>query len=389
MKQNRDTWLAIGLGLLLLLITITSVIQKTQKSAPVSYSSHSNGPEGARALYLWLEAMGYQASNAVTSRFSIHEQASTVILLEPSIAITDQEWETLDSWIEEGGTLILAGNGWGMRMITLRYDLQIAFPNTRTWQLSPQVPFFNSPPIQEAITCPDAAYFKGDRIDMVALFANEGRPAIVSFEVGQGRIILSATAYPFSNAGLKEAGNPALVLNLVSAAKKEGMIWLDEWHHGLRGAEVSPGGLKEWLLTTPPGNALIYVVAVIFIALILQGRSFGMPLPLPSKTSRPAPIEYITAIANLSRRAGHQAAALQLYQQWLKRALAERYRINPLLPDETYLEHLAKHIPPAAIQDLRSIFARMNQASQTETDFVRLAAKAASWPQRFHHGQMK
>ena len=77
-----------------------------------------------------------------------------------------------------------------------------------------------------------------DRQDYVTHIASADKPIILSFERGQGRVILSAAPFPFSNTGLKKAGNPALVLNLVSAAKRPGLIWFDEWHHGLRTTET-------------------------------------------------------------------------------------------------------------------------------------------------------
>jgi hypothetical protein len=379
MKRDRDTWLAIGLGLILVLITITSVIQQTEKKAPIPYTSTSTNPDGTRALYLWLDGLEYDVSNTVASFFSILEEASTTILLEPAMGITSQEWETIDTWVQEGGTLLLAGNDLLMRFALRHYGFNLTYSERESMQITPQVPFLTSPPIYQSITIPHTAYLETERSDYVVLFAARSLPVIVTFKQGQGRIILSGTSYPFSNAGLKEGGNPALVLNLVTSAQGSGTIWFEEWHHGFRGIDETPIGLKDWLLKAPPGNAMIYAVFVIFIALFLQGRHFGKPIPLPSKTSRPAPIEYITAIANLNRRAGHQADTLRQYHHWLKRSLGQRYRINPMLSDEVYLEQLSKHIPDSSVQNIQSLFIRLSQTNISETEFVRLAAEVADW----------
>ncbi len=385
MKRDRDTWLAIGLGLILLLTTIISVIQQTEKKAPIPYTSTSTNPNGTRALYLWLDELQYDVSNAVTSSFLILEEANTTILLEPAMGLSDQEWDTIDTWVQEGGTLLLAGDGLFTRFALRHYGFNLV-SERESMQITPQVPFLTSPPIYQSITIPNTAYLETGRTDYVVLFAAKSLPVIVTFKEGQGRIILSSTSYPFSNAGLKESGNPALVLNLVTSARGSGTIWFEEWHHGFRGVDETPSGLKDWLLDTPPGNAMIYAVIVIFIALFLQGRHFGKPIPLPSKTARPAPIEYINAIANLNRRAGHQGATLRQYHQWLKRSLGVRYRINPMLSDEVYLEQLSKHIPDSSVQNIRSLFTRLSQTNISETEFVRLAADVADWSTTTHGG---
>jgi hypothetical protein len=384
MKRNRDTWLSVGLGLILILITITSVIQQTEKKAPIPYTSTSTNPDGTRALYLWMDELDFDVSNTVASFFSIPENTSTTILLEPNTGITSQEWDTIDTWVQAGGTLLLAGNGFFMRFALQHYEFNLALSEGKSMQITPQAAFLTSPPIVQSITIPNTAYLEMERTDYVVLFADRSFPVIVTFKQGQGRIILSSTSYPFSNAGLKEAGNPAMVLNLVTAAQGPGNIWFEEWHHGFRGGDGTPGGLKDWILDTPAGNAMLYAVLVIFVAIFLHGRHFGKPIPLPSKTARPAPLEYITAIANLNRRAGHQSAILEQYHQSLKRSLGTRYRINPTLPDEVFLEQLSKHIPDSSILKIRSLFDRLLQTNLSETEFIRIAAEVSDWGTIIH-----
>jgi hypothetical protein len=56
-----------------------------------------------------------------------------------------------------------------------------------------------------------------------------------------------------------------------------------------------------------------------------------------------------------------------------------RYRINPTLSDEVYLEQISKHIPDSGVKRLQSLFARLMQGNLSETEFVRLAAEVADW----------
>lgn len=375
---SRDTWLALGLIALLTLVTIAAAIQQTRSERMPALSSLSSGPNGSRALWLWLDELGYEVAQEVASTFDPPAGAGLILLLEPLPGITADEWRRLDAWVEEGGTLILAGETFGMREAVTHYKFQLAYLMAPVSGLAPQTPLLVSPP-GAAADLQAQAYLVTERFDYVTHLASEDKPVIVSFEQGQGRVILSTAPFSFSNAGLKKAGNPALVLNLVSAAKRPGLIWFDEWHHGLRTTETRVVGPADWLRYTPAGHALLYVTAVIFGAIVLAGRHFGRPVPLPQDTARRPPLEYITAIANLNRRARQRAAVLEQYRHWLKRKLGQRYRLDPTLPDEEYLAQLSHFNPRLDIAALQRLLARLRQKRVNETELVRLADEVATW----------
>ncbi len=204
---------------------------------------------------------------------------------------------------------------------------------------------------------------------------------LVSFDQGKGRVILCAAPFLFSNAGLKEAGNAALVLNIISAARhpgQPGLVWFAELLHGQRRDESDTGSM-DWLRYTPIGRAFLFGGLVVFMVLILRGRHFGRPVPLAKDIVRRPPLEYITAIANLSRRAGHRSVVMGQYHHHLKRSLGHRYRLDPTLPDEIYLEQLAQLNPNLDILALRRLLARLSQRRVSEHEMVQLAAEVAAW----------
>jgi hypothetical protein len=212
----------------------------------------------------------------------------------------------------------------------------------------------------------------------VTYLAADGKPVLVSFDVGQGRVILCSTSYPFSNTGLKQPGNPALLLNLLGAAKQQGPVWFDEWHHGFRAAADAVGP-ENWLRYTPLGRAVLFVFFVIFLALLLQGRLFGRPVPLPHELRRRGALEHVTAMANLSRLAGHRRSVLLQYHHELKRTLGRRYRLDPTLPDPDYVAHLVRYNPAIDEEALLALLARLKQTNSSEPEMLRAAAEAAKW----------
>jgi hypothetical protein len=142
---------------------------------------------------------------------------------------------------------------------------------------------------------------------------------------------------------------------------------------------MGPVGPEQWLLRAPAGRSILYVTAILFIAVLLSGQRFGRPVPLAHEQVRRAPLEYITAIANLNRRAGHRTALMQRYHLDLKRHLGRRYRLDPQLPDQEYVARLARFNPQIDASALLKLLEKLNQRHFSETQVVELSREAASW----------
>jgi hypothetical protein len=118
---------------------------------------------------------------------------------------------------------------------------------------------------------------------------------------------------------------------------------------------------------------------VVFIALLLRGRSFGRYVPLPSEIKRRGPLEHVTAIANLNRKARHRREVLAQYHQRVKRQLGKRYRLDPSLPDAEYVRLLAEHNSAIEKEKLLDLLKRLSKSKITEAELVKLAAEASEW----------
>lgn len=377
MKLSRDAWLTIGLLTVLALVTTLAGIQQTQQQLP-PLASDSNAPDGARALWLWLETLGYHPSAELQTEFAIPESTRAAFILQPTNLITEEEWQLVDEWVEGGGTLLVAGDTVFMGLAAEHYDFALAFRAEKVETLTLQNPLFNSPSLTAPATVQTSAYFQSNRSKFVTYLAVAEGPVILSFHHGAGMVFLSAASFPFTNAGLKESGNPALTLNLVSVSLP-GPVWFDEWHHGRRLADPQLAGPTDWLMFTPAGRALLFVGIVLFLALVFGGQRFGRPVPLLKDAVRRAPLEYITAIANLNRRAGHRAEVLKHYSYHLKRSLGLRYRLAASLPDHQYARQLAAFNPNVDEVALLELLTRLSRRNVSENEMIRLAAEVARW----------
>lgn len=371
---SRENWLAAALFILMGIMTAVGVVQQIQaESVDPPLTSSSSQPDGALVLFQWLDEIGFSVSDDVQNQFGIPESTDLVLLLEPTQPVTDLEWNEIDEWVESGGTLVMAGSSFVSLQAFNHFDVVLQF------RQEIGIPTVDSPILTRPVV-PNLAeeevllYLNTARSDMVPLLSVNGRPVMLTFAMGEGRVILSSLVLPFSNFGIQQEGNAELLLNLVGQAGDR--VWFNEWHHGVRPESERA---INWLQGTPIGRSILYTLGVVFIWLVLRGRNFGRPVPQAKALTRRAPIEYITAVANLSRRAGHRGAVLQDTHDRLKRELGTRYRLSPTLPDQDFVNQLAQFEPNLNQEKLFNLLARLSKTAVSETELVQLMQEAAKF----------
>jgi hypothetical protein len=376
MKLSRDGWLGIGILLALMLITAAAVMQQNNRQE-LPYLSTSSSPRGTLALKLWLAELGRPAIEDSQTVFQPRPEIKTIFMIQPIILISEREWNLLDAWIEQGGTLVIAGSNYHTGNAMDHFDFSLRFLDAQAGSISASSPLTNSPAITTTAPVRTDLVLASGRNDFVALFSAAGQPVIISFEQKEGRVILASAPQLLSNLGLKDDATASAVLNMIALTEADGAVWFDEWHHGVQTAAiVGPG---QWLRHTPGGHALLFTVGAIFFALLLRGRPFGRPIPLLHEIKRRGPLEHVTAIANLNRKAGHRAEVLQQYHQRVKRHLGRRYRLDPSLADDEYVNLLAQYNTSIDGDALRKLLKRLSQKNASENELLKLTSEAAQW----------
>ncbi len=376
MKLTRDAWLGIGILLALIVVTVLAGFQQS-KAPQIPYLSTSSAPDGTLAFKLWLDQLGYDSATTSETIFDPQSSVKIIFILQPTVVISNAEWKLLDRWVDQGGLLILAGDNFQTQTAVDHFDFSIVYIDQVT-EMAVSSPLLAAPAITSKI--PSEALWGLEtttRADFIPLVSANGYPLMVSFEQGTGRVILSSTPKPFSNLSLKDDSNAALILNLLGFTSKKGTVWFDEWHHGFQSRGVV--GPSQWLQRTPGGHAILFIVGVIFLALLLQGRGFGRPVPLAHEIHRRGPLEHVTAIANLNRKAGHGNEVLKQYHQRVKRHLGQRYRIDPSINDRDYAHTLAQHNASIDRDALLNLLQRLSQKNVSEAELLKLASEAARW----------
>lgn len=150
----------------------------------------------------------------------------------------------------------------------------------------------------------------------VVHISSDGRPMLVDYPYGTGRIVVLSDPYIVSNAGIRLADNQQLALNLV--ARNSGTIAFDEYHQG-------HGSHQNRLIAYFSGTPVLAVVGQ-FVLLVLaivwtQSKRFARPLPLfnPDRRSK---LEYVASMAELQERARAYDLAIENIYTRLRRVLA-------------------------------------------------------------------
>ena len=376
MKLSRDAWLGIGILVALILVTSAAVLQKTRE-VELPYLSTSAAPNGTLALKSWLDELGYSPPEPPPPSFSPDESIKTIFIIQPLELISESEWNLIDRWVQDGGVLVLAGDNLQTDIAMDHFGFSSFFLQEQAVEAAPVAPLLNSPIIVSEVPIKTYYGITALETDFTPLLSVSGSPVLLFFEQGLGKVIISSTPYIFSNLALKDDKTAALVLNLIALTGQEGTVWFDEWHHGLRSDNIV--GPWQWLQNTPGGHAILFVVGTIFVALLLQGRAFGRPVPLSHEIKRRGPLEHVTAIANLNRKAGHRNEVLRQYHHRLRRHLGQRYRLDPSLSDDEYVESLSQYNPSIEKETLLKLLKNLSQWDVSEAELLKLASEATRW----------
>ncbi|MCS6882618.1 MAG: DUF4350 domain-containing protein [Oscillochloridaceae bacterium] len=340
-------------------------------------SSHASGPQGALALYRWIDALGYDVRRLqYRERFAPDPAAAVLIVLGPGERYTLDEATAVAEWVEDGGILVLADNRPGQlagaAALFRAFDLELfAPPQDQLPEPAPVLqPVFNDPPAQ-AVVAEATTALRTTRADAVPLVGAGAAPLVLGLPYGAGYVFASATLHPFTNRGLNEGDNAAMVLNMLRRAPPGGRVVFDEYHHGF----ISQPSLRSLLLGTPWGWAILYIALMLAAYLALTGRRFGRPAPLREETARRSSAEYLESMAGLLRRAGRRDALQAHYRATFKRRLARASGLNPHLDDAAFLAALAA-IAPERAERAGALLAAMAAPVASDAVLLRLVAEA-------------
>jgi Domain of unknown function (DUF4350) len=292
-------------------------------------STYSAKPGGARAAYLLLQDLHYKVSRWERSPTELPSgDGNTVLIIaEPVEPPTKEEREALKVFVEEGGQLIFTGARIKTFFPEARLDEE--FPTLEWKTYSANFPS-NYTAGASKIVLQTSATWQTPDASQLPLYGDPHSSVVVSWRVGDGRILWWAAATPLTNSGISSESNLDFfldALNFPLASQKSAVhIYWDEYFHGERTS------LWSYVRKTPVTWGLLQISVLAFIVIFMFGRRSG-PIMLPPVVSRLAPLEFVDTLGGLYERAGAEPAVVGFVYQRFRATLSRQLRISSTVGD--------------------------------------------------------
>jgi hypothetical protein len=286
----------------------------TQRPTLPAASSSSAAPDGALALYTWIDALGGRTERLGDT--IANANVGTLLILEPQGLFGSQDRSDLEALADQGATVVLAGESiqWLVtaRSLGVTVEPVTAPPGSASSADGLRLPFFGRYRLRDAAAQPLLVADDGDWVGLRKPYRG-------------GTLVVIASAGPFTNAGLADTATARFVFREVvaPAVDARGSIGFDEVDRGFTPNGPGPATINQLLLSTAPGRAALYVGLVLFASLILGSWRLGPAVVARSAAeSQRTMYEHVQMLADLYRRAGQLAVVRETFAQRYARLLA-------------------------------------------------------------------
>jgi hypothetical protein len=271
------------------------------------YSMFSEEPNGLAEVARKLRQMGWQPV-PLTRLANPAVHRGLLILVEPpdhrspfgtGETLSEADAGTLLRWVEAGNTLLLCSPRNSELSNALDAIVSSGDPmnDDTPHRLEPE----EAGPYTEELESLEAEgrhTLSADR--GLPLWWQDDRPAAMLFGWGAGRIILVADPSFLTRRRLHQGADNLVFLGiLASLHARDGRVYFDEYHHGIR----SSGGFWGYLQYHGQQIALVPVLLVVGIAIWAVAVRLGPAIATP-RASRADAVDYASAVARIYQRAG-------------------------------------------------------------------------------------
>lgn len=319
-------------------------------------STYNAGAAGYKALYLWLRAMGVPASRWESPLAELTREAGVLLMLSPGFGPGPGELNALETWVREGGTLVLVASPLNEFAKHFGFEMTRGFQD-RKKQEDKAPHSFQPGPYVRGLRKITSKIHQGIETRKPQAIAH-GRDAfgnlIMALEDGKGRVIILGDPSLFSNLHLRDSDHARLALDLLLTHLGNRLLLIDEYHHGYGRVTSVAGYVFQ-------SEAFVPLLQVSFLLLLVwgaAGRRFGPARPIKTETERSS-MEYVRAMAGLFQRVKARRLSLENVLRWFDE---ERRRL--LLDKDPLLQ-----------KDMAEAKKHLSQESMTDRDLVNVVRK--------------
>lgn len=314
-------------------------------------SSLRTTPDGVAALARGIERLGRPVEPRMTPLVDADAVRGALVLLQPPLPPSPREINALLDHVRAGGAFIYAPGYRAGRQSALETPLMdslgvlLRFRRVaeEVREETLQEPVWGAHVLAEGLPAANAPTHgfrvagsnDGDEGDDATdartlhrlLSAKDGDEeewmAAAELELGEGRVLVLSDAEPLSNGMAADDPLAALVVRAaLSYADRADTVFFAEYHQGIRGHRTRAEVVREFFLGSPGGRVLLHAALLCLLILACRGLRFGSPTPAvaPPDRERRSPLEHVSALGDLYRKAGAARTAALLLLARLARA---------------------------------------------------------------------
>jgi len=379
-SERRDLLIVLGLFALLIASGAASYLSRPGESGQGSpYSTYSAGPAGALALYRWLDALGYRVRRVTSVPFAVPGDARLLIVLGPSDGYSAPEAEAVTAWVRQGGAAVLGLDAADPALLRAVGGEVRPLPLPAGGDPRQAQPLLQRPPPRRLLVshAVGVAFADPRAVSYLTVRAGSQRATVLRERpLGAGSVYLLGAPQLLSNAGITQADNRLLALNLLADVGPGAVVAFDEYHHGVRVRDAQE--VADLLFTTPLGRSLLYAGIVALVYLWLGGRRLGRPVMPPTPAARSV-AEYIVSLGGLFRRGGARGDALDILRRAFHRDVAAALGLDPPTGEHADGAALTRALEErsllsvAGILELRALLVPVDNTTLSEAELVRRA----------------
>jgi len=330
---DRKLLLIAGAVLLLLLAAIGFETPPSEGGGESIASTFYSTPDGARAAYLLLHALHYNVQRWERSPLELPDDSAGSILIladpDPTETPSAAERRALQRFVVSGGQVLFTGSR--VESFFANATVTESEQSFKSQSYTANIPSSLTRGATTINLQPEAAWGELGP-SQVALYGDADSAVIVSWPMGNGRILWWAGPTPLTNAGISSAQNLNLFLNAMSvsgsADSAPAQIYWDEYFHGERSS------LWSYMQNTPVAWGVLQLGVLAVGVLFTFSRRSG-PTAIPAVVSRLSPLEFVDTLGGLYERAHAEPAVIGVVYQRFRTLLTRQMRLSSQIDDAT------------------------------------------------------